>query len=606
MTRFTALLKFKGSQFRRMSSFEHKGSLRTLKDFGNDSGPNIFLQSLTEAPNPDGYSQFHLRGDVLKAHYVQVVPEKVKAPYFVSGSTSCALSIGLDPTTFATDKFVQAFAGNTLLPGLNNPWASVYGCHCYGSWFGQLGDGRAMSIGEVEVTTEDEEHNAVKKRYELQLKGCGRTPFSRGFDGRAVLRSTIREFLVSEAMHHLRVSTTRALCVVGTGEPVARPWYAASSKSPSSRKTKFPPNTMIQEPGAVMCRVAPSFVRIAQMELFAKRGEFAELKALADFAIYREFPHLLSGSTPSSASGSSADVYVSLFKEIVQATGRLVTDWLRVGYTQGNMNSDNILVAGRTLDYGPYGFVEKFDPYYQPFTSDQDGKFSFVKQPHAMHVNIITLSQAFTFLVENMGLSPEDETRALGDIDALSKDGFAHMFETHYNSMRRMKLGLDSWGTDEKAMHLHLQKTLHGTPDGVDYTIFYRELSCLRVEDTPADAFIKLRPSFYSFEKAQAYKEQWEDWLELYLQRLRQQDVDADAVHARVKSMNDTNPKFILRNWMAILAYDAAKEGDTSIVDELTALLASPYDEQSAEMTSKWYSRTPDWATDMPGASYMS
>jgi uncharacterized protein YdiU (UPF0061 family) len=611
----------------RSSSSSNISRSRPLAEVG--LGTNEFTQILF-AETADPKDQFKQR-EVRHAHYTSVTPEKVPAPYMIGVSRSCAEALELDPEALESDDFAGAFSGNALLPGLDKPWASVYGCHCYGSWFGQLGDGRAMSIGEVSVRTGQGE---AEQRYELQLKGCGRTPYSRGFDGRAVVRSSIREFLISESMHHLGVSTTRALSICGTGAIVNRPWYSATEKSPapSSGGRVYPPNQMKREPGAVLCRVAKSFVRIAQLELFAKRKEFTEMIMLADFATMREFPQLLSakdltrnaaGEVVSIAAGAPAR-YVALFKAIADATSTLVVDWIRVGYCQGNMNSDNCLVAGRTLDYGPYGMVERFDPSYQPFTSDQDGKFAFLQQPQAMHVNIVVLGDSFIALLRHrcaeLGISVEETGKHVAEIESYRKAGFGSLFQQKYDRMRRCKLGLDGWGVQEGAMHQELEQLMYDSD--VDYTIFYRQLSRLCATDTPAEALTRLQEAFYEHEKLDSLRERWHVWLGIYLKRVRDQekrgeskdiegnaDGDGDGMDSstRTSLMNQTNPKYILRNWMATMAYEHELNGNTgaSIVTELTELLSEPYQEQP-DLAGKWYKRTPSWAKEMPGVAFMS
>jgi uncharacterized protein YdiU (UPF0061 family) len=397
--------------------------LRDLSSFGTAQN------TLTKYLVPEAGAEL-LSGDKVKprqvtnAHYTPVLPEPVPDPTFVAGSPSCAVMLGLSPSELATPRFAKAFSGNELLPGLDRPYATVYGCHCYGTWFGQLGDGRATSIGEVYVppgitgmtgiTGMGEEGAAPVSDasasasasaygdnvYELQLKGAGRSPYSRGFDGRAVLRSSVREFLVSESMHHLGVPTTRALSITTTGLEVRRPWYAASSKrnmyneqleaaGPGHRLPgKFSPDMLQREPGAVLCRVSRSFLRFGQLELFGQRGDLPNLRLLADYTCFREYPHLLhtggvpdspytpdspdspvspdsqdSQVSPDSPDSFAAHVgapgppsrYVELFRCVAKQTASLVAQWLRVGYVQGNMNSDNTLLGGRTLDYGPYG-----------------------------------------------------------------------------------------------------------------------------------------------------------------------------------------------------------------------------------------------------------
>jgi serine/tyrosine/threonine adenylyltransferase len=590
---------------------------RTLDKFG--VGINSFRHFLRgEVPN-DAVTQFQLR-EIEGAHYSNVKPEPVPQPHIIATSSSCAYELDLDPHELTSDEFAQAFSGNKLLPGLDQPYATVYGCHCYGSWFGQLGDGRAMSLGECHVYTKgDDSNNGSNETYEIQLKGCGRTPFSRGFDGRAVVRSSIREFLVSEAMHHLGVPTTRALSVISTGQMIRRPWYAGSSeiKNPKTGRGTFPPDQIIQEPGAVLCRVSKTFLRFAQLELFIKRKEYQLALELADYACYKEFNHLLEeGDIIDCNADSKGEIrhghpkrYVQLFKEIGNAVSNLVVEWLRVGYVQGNMNSDNTLLGGRTLDYGPYGWMEKFDPLYQPFTSDMDGKFAFMRQPSAMHVNMCVLGECFDSMIRyrcgQLDLSDEESQTYISDIDNYCKDGFSDMFQTKFNDMRCNKLGLDTWNDSDNELYSELEQNMYESC--VDYTMFYRELAAVTSNDTPMQALIKLQISFYNYnDKDEIEKNKWYDLLSKYIQRITKQEKNETLSRTdRNIMMNNTNPKYVLRNWMAVLAYEAANEGDSSVVDELHELLETPYEENN-EMESKYYQLTPDWAKNMPGSSFLS
>jgi len=619
---------------------------------------------------------------VMKAHYTPVLPEPVPDPQFVAGSASCARMLGLQPSELATDRFTKAFAGNELLPGLDRPYATVYGCHCYGTWFGQLGDGRALSIGEVYVPpgtgqeegtvggTEDTSGAYGDRLFELQLKGCGRSPYSRGFDGRAVLRSSVREFLVSESMHHLGVSTTRALSIVTTGMEIRRPWYAASSRrnmyneqleaaGPGHRLPgKFSPDTLMREAGAVLCRVSRSFLRFGQLELFGLRGELANLRLLADYTCFREYPHLLTGGpdAPDSDSQVSPDSpdsfaaqthapgppsrYVALFRSVARQNAELVAGWLRVGYVQGNMNSDNTLLGGRTIDYGPYGWMEKFDPYYQPFTSDTDGKFAFIRQPAAMAINVEVLgTSAFVPLVKHAymeavraaqqeqeqgqgqgrrhGLPPLE--RYLEELEAISKSDFAEYFTTAYDEVKRRKLGFAIFDSDaEGDMDLwnDLEKLMYGSQ--ADFTMTFRNLGKVAQEfaeegaaasTSTASASLSaamegLAECFYDDVKLGGAEEEdaWLAWLARYRDRI--QSTTSMSPQERRAMQDSANPKYVLRNWMAVLAYERAKEGDYSLINELTVVLERPYEEQPE--AQKWFDKTPSWATNMPGVAFLS
>ena len=622
-------------------------------------------------PEPGEKDQF-LPRQVLKAHYVRVKTEASLAPYLVIASESCARALGLSVEELRRSDFPLVFAGNRPVPGLDSCYCTNYGCHVYGSWFGQLGDGRCISLGEVmsgeegQGQEQGQGQGQGQRRLELQLKGAGRSPFSRNFDGKAVLRSCIREFLASEAMHHLRVPSTRALSIVGSGAQVRRAWYVGATSeamktgSYEGRMSRpsgggFPPDRMNVEPGAVMCRVSPSFIRVAQIELFAQRGEVAELVRLADLACHREFPHLLDRADCTNAAvdpkmALDADLksplvppwsvgsprrYVELFRCICEATSALVVDWLRVGYVQGNMNSDNILIGGRTLDFGPFAFMERYDPLFQPFTSDADGKFAFMRQASAMSVNMLTLAESIAVLVDakskEAGLAPAAASALQQELQSIAKNEFVSSFQTKFNEMRGMKLGLAAFGQqgeEDQALWRDLEMLMYKSGQaggGVDYTIFFRELAKVAAGDGRADldvgeALSVLQPSFYdrlpssseSGEKDGATKagpvvdvEGWKAWIARYQRRLARDDAHSPR-DARVASMLLSNPKFSLRNWMMIQAYEAAEGGDYSLLHELHALLQRPYEEQGEEQEERWYRRTPDWARNMPGAAFLS
>jgi uncharacterized protein YdiU (UPF0061 family) len=585
---------------------------------------NTFVSTLTGLQT-EGASQFKCR-EIRNVHYATTIPEKTADPNLVVASKDLAKILGLDPEILFNNEgnrreFARVFSGNQLLPGFR-PYASIYGCHCYGTWFGQLGDGRAQSITEV-VGTDDQ-------RYELQLKGCGRSPFSRAFDGRAVLRSSVREFLASESMYHLGVETTRALSLVVTGDHVRRPWYGPTSgPGGATQVEKYPPDMMTVEKGAITTRVAKSFLRFAQLELFAKRGEKDELLALVDYAVFREYPELLSPedfiaastkvqSTPkviadgdvippiNSIKPGDLSRYVDMYRKISEKSAQLVIDWLRVGYTQGNCNSDNTLVGGRTLDYGPFGFVELYDPLYQPFTSDQDGKFAFMRQPSAMHMNLVTLSEAFDEVIKHRGnqlnLAKGEIEAALVEINKIVKDDFPVIFQQYFDAMRARKLGLVSFsGPKDNEFYSRLDRAMYRQ---VDFTMFFRLLSQVKNTDDAADAMSRVEAAFYDG-AAEGGVQEWIAWFDEYLARLRaQESVMSDE--ERSKSMNQTNPKFVLRNWMGTQAYEAAESGDYSLIEEIYQCLRSPYDEQSDDISDKYFLKTPSWAKDKAGVAFFS
>merc|ERR1711871_104918 len=422
--------------------------------------------------------------------------------------------------------------------------------------------------------------------------------------------------------HHLRVPTTRALSIVSTGQEIRRPWYGANSKgmqdgshreyANKNRGYKFSPDVFNREPGAVMCRTAKSFLRFSQLELFAMREGYTELEKLAEYTCFREYEHLL-------AISSLPERYTELYREIARSTAFLVTEWMRVGYTQGNMNSDNTLLGGRTVDYGPYGWMETFDPFYQPFTSDSDGKFCFIRQPNAMGININVLgNQVFERLIKHIcGEDHEAAIAGCNSIKEIREVEFENYFMENYRMMQKRKLGVDGDGEGNSStlqLYKELEQLMYRSR--CDMTITFRELSKAANADTPLRGLELLRVAFADYDRIfepnpggktpverKPDSELWIGWFERYLSRIKEENMDSDA---RISIMNAANPKFVLRNWMAVLAYENAEKGDYSILQELEKLLQSPYEEQDDESTSKWYQRTPAWAEGMPGASFLS
>lgn len=559
---------------------------------------NTLIRSLTEEP---GELDPRTPREVLEAHYVLVNPEPVEEPVLIAGSRACAEKLGLDPDAVGSAEFLNVFSGNAL-PGALRGWATVYGCHCGGQWFGQLGDGRAVSIGETV-------HPTTGERHELQLKGSGRTPFSRVFDGRAVVRSSVREFLASEAMASLGVPTTRALSLIAHDGDITRAWYSdadgweakRSNMKPTS-VNPHPPQQLTVERGAVLCRTGASFIRFAQLELFWRRGDDTRLLQLINHALEREFPDILNSAGSVEADGAKGDMYVAMFREIASRQARLVSEWLRVGYVQGNMNSDNTLLGGRTLDYGPFGFVEEYSPGWTPFTSDPAANFGFRNQPRAAMVNISVLAEVFKRAVSAAaGEGADDDApsahvaRQLQHItDTVS--GFPDTFGREYNEIRRRKLGLVAWNEQASGLWERLDNIMAN--GGVDYTIFFRQLASASGGD---EGLACISPALYA---PPIDVGAWEQWLSDLALHVKSEGL---CPAERASLMNATNPKYILRNWMAVRAYEAAERNDDfSLVRELHGVLSRPYDEQGVECDEKWYRKTPDWAMAMPGVAYMS
>lgn len=498
---------------------------------------------------------------VRAAVYSRVAPTRVMQPALVAYSAQVAELLGLSPEVCETQIFAEVFTGNEMLPGMD-PHATCYGGHQFGTWAGQLGDGRAINLGEVV--------NARGEHWTLQLKGAGLTPYSRTADGLAVMRSSLREFLCSEAMHHLGVPTTRALSLTLTGEQVMRDMLNDGNPAP--------------EPGAVVCRVAPSFTRFGHFEIIAARGEVELLRQFTDFTIRADFPYL---------SGPSAEitktVYVTWFAEVCQRTAEMIVEWMRVGFVHGVMNTDNMSVLGLTIDYGPYGWLENYDPNWTPNTTDAHRRrYRFVHQPAIAHWNLVRLANAIYPLVEEA--APMEEVL----------HEFQAMYATAWQSMMAGKLGLKAFEATDTALVDELDAVLRLTE--TDMTIFFRKLATLDAASTGDDLLSPLLDAYYTPEQlGEDVRARINGWLRSYLARLRTDDVDQAT---RRERMNAFNPKYVLRNYLAQLAIDKVEASDYSLVHELLDLLRKPYDEQPER--EQYAARRPDWARTRVGCSALS
>ena len=504
------------------------------------------------------------RRQVTQACYSRVQPTKVSHPQVVAYAWEVAEELGLSRAFCESDDFPHVFSGNRLLDGMD-PYATCYGGHQFGNWAGQLGDGRAINLGEI--------INPTGQRWVLQLKGAGLTPYSRSADGLAVLRSSIREFLCSEAMHHLGVPTTRALSLVSTGEHVVRDMLYDGHPKP--------------EPGAVVCRVAPSFTRFGNFQLFAARGEIEVLQQLVDYTIRTDFPHV---------SEPSRDTYLAWFEEVCRLTARMIVHWLRVGFVHGVMNTDNMSILGLTIDYGPYGWLEDYDPNWTPNTTDAAShRYAFGKQPQIAHWNLVQLANALYPLIEQT----EPLEKAL--------HSYGQEFESGWQTMMAHKLGLQAFKPDlDDTLIAGLLEVLQLAE--TDMTIFYRRLADLAVStepgNTPDDARLiePLLDAYYIPEQlTPEITARVAAWLRRYQERVREDGTD-DAT--RRTRMNAVNPKYVLRNYLAQLAIDQAEQGDTALVHELLELLRRPYDEQPDK--EAYAQKRPDWARQRPGCSMLS
>lgn len=478
-----------------------------------------------------------------------VMPTPVAAPRLLAYSREMAGRLGLQEGWLGAPENLAAFAGNAILPGME-PYASCYGGHQFGHWAGQLGDGRAISLGEVV--------NEAGERWELQLKGAGPTPFSRRADGRAVLRSSLREFLCSEAMHHLGVPTTRALTLVGTGEEVLRDMFYDGHPE--------------LEPGAVVCRVAPSFLRFGHFELPAARGDLALLRRLVDFAVLHHFP---------AWQGKPLEDW---FQEVCERTGRLVARWMQVGFVHGVMNTDNMSLLGLTIDYGPYGWVEDFDPGWTPNTTDAAGRrYCFGRQPEIARWNLERLAEALALLHPGGDLSS-----SLRHYDEAYHAELAHLFAG--------KLGWAEWKDGDAELLGELFELMQ--EGELDMTEFFRQLP--HVDDEEA-ALAHLAQAAYRPERWQGVAMGLHAWLGRYRQRLAQEGL---AAGARRTAMNTFNPRYVLRNYLAQQAIDAAEAGDVSRIEALLEVLRRPYEEQPGQ--EAFAAKRPEWARSRAGCSMLS
>jgi uncharacterized protein YdiU (UPF0061 family) len=510
---------------------------------------------------------------VFGACFSRVRPTPVKRPRTLAVAREVAALLDLRPDFVDSEAFAEVFAGNRLLPGMESV-SACYGGHQFGSWAGQLGDGRAITLGEA--------RNARGEHWELQLKGAGPTPYSRRADGRAVLRSSIREFLCSEAMHHLGVPTTRALSLVVTGEAVVRDILYDGHPRP--------------EPGAIVCRVAPTFLRFGNYELFAVRDEVPVLRRLVDYTLTTFFPEL---GPPSPAA------YVAWFREVVRRTAELVASWMAIGFVHGVLNTDNMSILGLTIDYGPFGFLDDYSPHFTPNITDREGRrYRYASQPR---IGLWNLAQLGNALVPLLGETAplEEALRSYGDV-------FHAAERRHFAA----KLGLRSLSDDEIAtdggprvsdsMLLEGLFELLGEKE-TDYSIFFRRLSRVSAEQVPepgADQALlePLMDAFYSpDELGDEHRQKLGGWLRRYVRRVRE---DGTSDLERSTLMNATNPKFVLRNYVAQLAIERAEGGDPSLVSELLEVLRHPFDEQPDK--EQYAAKRPDWARHRAGCSMLS
>ena len=516
---------------------------------------NRFVRELPGDPEPDNF-----RRQVYSACYSWAVPTPAKQPRLLAYAREVAEDLGISTATCESEDFSRVFAGSRLAKGMQ-AYAMCYGGHQFGHWAGQLGDGRAINLGEVV--------NNRGQRYTLQLKGAGVTPYSRSADGLAVLRSSVREFLCSEAMHHLGVPTTRALSVTLTGQQVVRDMF-------------YDGNPQL-EAGAVVCRVAPSFTRFGNFQIFTARDDLDSLKQLVDYTVRSDCPEL---------GEPSVGVYLRWFEEVCRKTAEMIVHWQRVGFVHGVMNTDNMSILGLTIDYGPYGWLENYDPNWTPNTTDAaDRRYRFGNQPQIALWNLGQLANAIYPLIEQV----EPLKEAI--------NAYKDTFERGWQNMVAAKLGLNAYDpaidnelNTELLILLQLVET--------DMTIFYRKLAELVIDVELSNEVLMapLMEAYYVPEQlTEDYKARLGLWLKSYIKRVQHSGM-ADI--ERIKTMNAANPKYVLRNYLAQLAIDKAEQGDFSMVNELLELLRHPYDEQPGK--EEYALKRPDWARQRAGCSMLS
>ncbi|PLP97024.1 protein adenylyltransferase SelO [Cupriavidus pauculus] len=479
--------------------------------------------------------------------FTRLAPTALPSPYVVSVAPAAAALLGWDEAGLraATQdpKFVDTFVGNAV-PDWADPLATVYSGHQFGVWAGQLGDGRAIRLAEATMTDGP---------WEIQLKGAGLTPYSRMADGRAVLRSSVREYLCSEAMYALGVPTTRALAIIGSDAPVRRETIETS---------------------AVVTRLAPSFIRFGHFEHFAAREDHASLKQLADFVIDRFYP----------ACRDTASPYQALLREVSLRTADMVAHWQAVGFCHGVMNTDNMSILGLTIDYGPFGFLDAFDANHICNHSDQQGRYAYSQQPQIAFWNLHCLAQALLPLWRDANATDAEAAKdaaveaAREALDPF-RDRYAEAFFRHY----RAKLGLRTAHDQDETLMTNLFRVMHA--NRVDYTLFWRNLAQVGSQDGSRDA--PVRDLFLD-------RAAWDAWAAEYRARLQAEQPD-DAT--RGVAMRQVNPKYVLRNHLAETAIRAARDKDFSEVDRLLAVLSKPFDEQPE--AEHYAALPPDWASGL-------
>jgi len=581
---------------------ETSPTVATLDDLAKLANYSL-MDTLNCDPDARANGADHAPRQVFTGHYVPVNPTPIKDPEYVAHSKIFFRELGFTDSMAQLADFVRMFSGDISHvpePMRKVGWACGYAVSIFGTEYYQqcpfqtgngYGDGRAVSVLEAVINGQ---------RWEMQLKGGGRTPYCRGADGRAVLRSSVREFLAQEHMHALGVPTSRSLSLyVSKTEKVKRPWYSEGSRSED-------PDMLTSEAVAISTRVAPSFIRVGQLELFGRRARkkehpkaMEELEKIVLHSIDREYGDVIDKKL------TTAEKVVLLAREFRSRLTSLVANWIRVGYCQGNFNSDNCAVGGFTLDYGPFGFCDVFNPHYQPWTGGGH-HFSFLNQPVAAERNF----HMFLTALRPLLTSQQDYLRQLDEI----RSGFSKVMQAQMEKMWAAKLGL---GTFHAALFSELEMLMVQTP--VDYTIFFRELSMVPDDIGP------LKKSFYKDSKRaiasmhtvyetdpEGMDKRWSEWLtkwKSFIDSASTTDANAAPPRSREevsRQMKLVNPKYSLREWFVVPAYQQAAAGNYSLVRELQEVMTQPYAEQSKDVEEKYYRLKPSEFFEVGGLSYYS
>lgn len=562
-----------------LTTIEALSDLAKLVDYS-------LMKTLSSDPESRTNGVDHQPRQVFSGHYVPVNPSPIKNPVYIAHSKNLFSELGFADSLAQSTDFISMFSGdisNVPEPMSKVGWACGYALSIYGTEYYQqcpfqtgngYGDGRAISVLEAVING---------KRWEMQLKGGGRTPYCRGADGRAVLRSSIREFLAQEHMYALGIPTSRSLSLYTSKvEKVKRPWFSEGSYSKD-------PDLMISEDVAISTRVAPSFLRVGQIELFARRARkkehpkaMEELEKIVLHLIDREYSDVIDKKL------SLAEKIILLASEFRNRLTSLVANWVRVGYCQGNFNSDNCAAGGFTLDYGPFGFCDVFDPHYQSWTGG-GRHFSFLNQPAAAERNFHVFYTSLQVLLS----SHEKQSMQLDEI----RNDFSKVMQEQMQLMWASKLGLS---TSNEELFKELEILMIQT--SVDYTMFFRELSEIPEDINP------LKNSFYKdLSKDEELQKRWSQWFIKWKSLINVTNISSTKSKEELsKEMKLLNPKYTLREWFLVPAYKKAKEGDYSLIKELQEIMTNPYDEQSKEVEEKYYRLKPSEFFAVAGISHVS